>query len=143
MKTMDAQVGESLFLERLIASMSLLFGALTTLAAVGLQGVMSFTVSRRTREIGIRMALGAERASVRGMVLREVIVLAAAGILLGLPLAFGLSRLVESELFGLASTDPLTIGTAAAVLMGIAILADYLSARRAMRIDPIVALRFE
>jgi predicted permease len=141
-KTMDAQVDDSLFLERLVASLSIFFGVLATMvAAVGLYGVMSYTVSRRTQEIGVRMALGAARGAVLWMVLREVIVLVVSGIVLGLPLALGLSRMVESQLFGLSPTDPLTLGVVAILLATVAMLAGYLPARRATRVDPMLALR--
>jgi predicted permease len=144
MKTMEAQVDESLFLERLVASLSLLFGALATvLAAVGLYGVMSYTVSRRTREIGIRMALGAARSSVLWMVLREVAIMAAAGIVLGVPVAIGLSRFVQSQLYGLSPTDPATLAVATLVLGSVAMIAGYVPARRATRVDPMLALRYE
>ena len=144
MKTMEAQVDESLFLERLVAALSMLFGGLATvLAAVGLYGVMSYTVSRRTREIGIRMALGAARGSVLWMVLREVAVMLVAGIVIGLPVAIGLSRFVESQLYGLSPTDPTTLAVAAILLSGVAMLAGYLPARRATRVDPMLALRYE
>jgi len=144
MKSMEAQVDESLFVERLVASLSLLFGGLATvLAAVGLYGVMSYTVSRRTREIGIRMALGAARNSVLWMVLREVAVMAAAGIVLGLPIAIGVSRFVQSQLYGLSPTDPATLGLAAVILGGVAMFAGYVPARRATRVDPMLALRYE
>ena len=144
MKTMEAQVDESLFLERLVASLSLLFGALATvLAAIGLYGVMSYTVSRRTREIGIRMALGAERTSVLWMVLREVAIMAAAGIVLGLPVAIGLSRFVQSQLYGLSPTDPATLTVATVILGSVAMFAGYVPARRATRVDPMRALRYE
>jgi predicted permease len=144
MKTMEAQVDESLFLERLVAALSMLFGGLATvLAAVGLYGVMSYTVSRRTREIGIRMALGAARGSVLWMVLREVAVMLAAGIVIGLPVAVGLSRFVESQLYGLSPTDPPTLILASTLLSGVAMLAGYVPARRATRVDPMLALRYE
>ena len=142
LESMEKQVADTLFVERLVASLSMAFGALATaLAAIGLYGVMSYTVSRRTREIGLRMALGAARASVLWMVLREVITLTAAGILLGVPAALALSRLIESQLFGLSSTDPLTLSLAAIALTLVALLAGYLPAHRATRIDPMHALR--
>jgi len=108
-----------------------------------LYGVMSYTVSRRTGEIGLRMALGAARGSVLWMVLREVVTLTLAGILLGVPAALAMSRLIESQLFGLSSTDPLILSLAAIALTLIALLAGYLPARRATRIDPMIALRTE
>jgi ABC-type antimicrobial peptide transport system permease subunit len=141
---MEAQVDESLFIERLVAALSMLFGGLATvLAAVGLYGVMSYTVSRRTREIGIRMALGAARGSVLWMVLREVAVMLSAGIVIGLPVAIGLSRFVESQLYGLSPTDPATLVLASTLLSGVAMLAGYVPARRATRVDPMLALRYE
>src|SRR5918994_6828032 len=144
MKTMEAQVDESLFLERLVATLSMLFGGLATvLAAVGLYGVMSYTVSRRTREIGIRMALGAARRSVLWMVLREVAVMLVAGIVIGLPVAIALSRFVQSQLYGLSPTDPATLVVASTLLSAVAMLAGYVPARRATRVDPMLALRYE
>jgi ABC-type antimicrobial peptide transport system permease subunit len=122
----------------------MLFGGLATiLAAVGLYGVMSYTVSRRTREIGIRMALGAARTSVLWMVLREVAIMAVAGIVLGLPVAIGLSRFVQSQLYGLSPTDPFTLGLAAVILSSVAMFAGYVPARRATKVDPMLALRYE
>ncbi len=144
MRTMEAQVDDSLFFDRMVAALSAAFGLLATLlAAVGLYGVMSYTVLRRTREIGIRMALGAERGRVLWLVLREVAILASLGVCLGLPSALGLSRLIESQLFGLSPTDPLTLGLATAVLFSVALLAGYLPASRATRVDPMTALRYE
>jgi ABC-type antimicrobial peptide transport system permease subunit len=107
------QIGESLFAERMVAVLSAAFGLLATLlAAVGLYGVMSYSVARRTREIGIRLALGAPRERVLGMVLREVGVLGAWGLGIGLPIAIGLARLVAAQLFGLPPHDPLTLASA-------------------------------
>jgi predicted permease len=144
MKTMSAQIHESLFVERIIAVLSAAFGLLATLlAAIGLYGVMSYAVSLRTREIGIRVALGAERRTVLFMVLKEVAVLALLGILLGLPSGYGLGRLVESQLYGLTARDPLTFVVATAVLIVSAALAGYVPAARATRVDPLVALRYE
>ena len=144
MRTMEAQVDESLFFDRMVAALSAAFGLLATLlAGVGLYGVMSYTVLRRTREIGIRMALGAERGRVLWLVLREVAILATLGVCLGLPSALGLSRLIQSQLFGLSPTDPLTMGLATTVLVIVALFAGYLPASRATRVDPMTALRYE
>jgi ABC-type antimicrobial peptide transport system permease subunit len=144
MKTMRVQIGESLFVERLIAALSAAFGLLATLlAALGLYGVMSHAVAQRTREIGIRMALGAERRAVFGLVLRDVAVLAGLGVLLGLPGGYGLGRLIESQLFGLTARDPLTFGLSTAALLLAALAAGYVPAARAMRVDPVVALRYD
>jgi predicted permease len=144
MKTMQAQIRESLFVDRMVASLSASFGLLATLlAAVGLYGVMSYTVSLRTREIGIRVALGAERRTVLLMVLKEVAVLALIGVAIGLPSGYGLGRLVESQLFGMTARDPLTFAVATATLLVSALLAGYVPAARATRVDPLVALRYE
>jgi ABC-type antimicrobial peptide transport system permease subunit len=144
MKTMRAQIHESLFVERIVAVLSAAFGLLATLlAAIGLYGVMSYAVSLRTREIGIRVALGAERRTVLFMVLKEVATLALLGIALGLPSGYGLGRLVESQLYGLTARDPVTFAVATAVLVVSAALAGYVPAARATRVDPLVALRYE
>jgi len=144
MKTMNTQVDEFLFTERLVAILSAVFGCLATLlAAVGLYGVMAYTVSRRTREIGIRVALGASRAEVVRLVMREVGWMAAIGIAIGLPGAIAIGRLIQSQLFGLAAYDPFTLALATAALAAAALLAGYIPAARATRIDPMVALRHE
>ena len=142
LKTMRAQVRESLFVERMVAALSAAFGVLATLlAALGLYGLMAFAVSLRTREIGIRMALGAERRDVLRMVLRDVAVLVAVGVALGLPGGYGIGRVVETQLFGLNARDPLTFAAATAALLAVALLAGYIPARRAALVDPMVALR--
>jgi len=142
MKPMTAQVSESLYVERMVAALSVSFGALATLlAAIGLYGVMSYAVARRTREIGIRMALGAERGGVMWIVLKEVVILALAGVGIGLAGAFFLGRQVESQLFGLSPQDPATLAAAVAILLGVALVAGLVPARRATAIDPLVALR--
>jgi predicted permease len=142
--TMREQIGESLYAERMVAALSAAFGMLATLlAAVGLYGVMSYSVARRTREIGIRLALGAPRERVLGMVLREVGVLGAWGLGLGLPLAVILARLVSAQLFGLRPHDPLTLASATALIAGVTVLAGLVPARRAMSVDPMLALRYE
>jgi len=130
--------------ERLIAKLSGFFAALAILlAAIGLYGVMSYAVSRRTNEIGIRMALGAGASSVVAMILGEVIVLIGAGAVVGSVAAFGLTRLIESFLFGLTAADPISFGAAAVLLLVVGALAGYLPARRASKIDPMIALRYE
>jgi predicted permease len=144
MKTMDAQVAESLFVERMVAMLSVAFGALATLlAAVGLYGVMAYAVARRTREIGIRMALGAERGRVLRMVLGEVAMMAVAGVGVGLVAAVYLTRKVQAQLFGLSPSDPLTLGTTVVFLLAVALFAGFGPARRATTIDPNLALRRE
>jgi putative ABC transport system permease protein len=144
MKTMSAQVSESLYVERMVAALSVAFGALATvLAAIGLYGVMSYAVARRTREIGIRMALGAERTRVLWLVLREVTILAVAGVACGLLGAFYLTRQIESQLFGLSAHDPVTLATSVVLLLVVALIAGWIPARRATAIDPMVALRVE
>ena len=144
MQSMEQTVDEALFNERMLALLSGSFGLLATvLAAIGLYGVMSYTVSRRTREIGIRIALGAERVTVVWLVLREVAFLTIVGIGLGVPSALGLSRLVRSQLFGIEPTDPLTITIAATVLALVGLLAGYIPARRAAGVQPVLALKYE
>jgi predicted permease len=142
MKTMAVQIDESLFVERMVAVLSVAFGALATLlAAIGLYGVMSYAVTRRTREIGIRMALGAERGRVLWLVLREVAAMALAGIAGGLAAALWVTRQVQSQLYGLSPNDPLTLGIAMGLLATVAIASGYIPARRATTIDPMIALK--
>jgi predicted permease len=142
--TQEQQIDVALSRERLLATLSTLFGGLALLlACLGLYGVMSYAVVRRTTEIGIRMALGARRRTVIGMVLRECAWLVLAGIAIGVAAATAMARLVESQLFALRPTDPLTLASAAIVLATAAALAGFIPARRASRVDPLIALRYE
>jgi ABC-type antimicrobial peptide transport system permease subunit len=143
-KTLAEQKSESLVQERLLAKLSGFFGALALLlASIGLYGVMAYNVVRQTREIGIRMALGASRQALLLMVLRDGLLMVAIGVAAGIPLSLWLSRLVRGLLFGVAAHDPSTLMTSALILMTVAALASYLPARRASRVEPIVALRCE
>jgi predicted permease len=144
MRTMDEQISNSLSTERMIASLSTVFGSVATvLAIIGLYGVMSYSVAQRTREIGIRMALGAEQGKVIGMVMREVTTLIAIGVAVGVPAALLLTRVVKSQLYGLEAHDPWTLGLATALLGIVACAAGYVPAMRASRVDPMKALRYE
>jgi len=143
-KTQAAQIDQMMNQEIIFARLCTAFAVLALLiACVGLYGTMSYTVARRTGEIGIRMALGAQRASVVGMVLREVLMLAGGGLASSVPVALGTSKLVESFLFGVKPNDPRALAFAAAILLTAALLAGYVPARRASRIDPVSALRHE
>jgi len=142
--TFTAQIEESLVRERLLATLSGFFGGLALLLAIiGLYGVMSYNVARRRNEIGIRMALGAEQSRVLRMVLGEVGVLVFIGLAIGFAAALATTRFVQSFLYGLTPNDPWVFGSAAAVLAIVALVAGYLPARRASRLDPMAALREE
>jgi ABC-type antimicrobial peptide transport system permease subunit len=143
-KTLQRQIDESLFADKFLTFLSMCFALLAALlASLGLYGVMAYTVTRRTREIGIRMALGATKGIVSWLVLREVVVLAFVGLVVGLPTAYGLGRFTESLLFGVKASDPLVFVGAAVLLTAATLLGGYLPARKAARIDPLVALRCE
>jgi ABC-type antimicrobial peptide transport system permease subunit len=130
--------------ERLVASLSLSFGLLATgLGAIGLYGVIAFSVARRTREIGVRMALGADCGAVLRMILRGAAGMAAIGICLGAALALALGRYVESQLCGIRGRDLATLGGAAGILLAVVLASGWLPARRASRVDPMLALRYE
>ncbi|HEU0004594.1 MAG TPA: ABC transporter permease, partial [Terriglobia bacterium] len=144
MKTFADQVNESVSQERLVAMLSSFFGFFALLlASLGLHGVMAYSVARRTREIGIRIALGAQTGSVLRLVLGETLLLVLIGIALGLPAALAATRLTEGLLFGLTATDPFTIALATLVMIAVASLAGWMPASRAARVDPMVALRCE
>jgi predicted permease len=142
--TQSEQADESLAQERMFATLSSFFGVVALLlACIGLYGVMSYGVARRTNEIGIRMALGASAPRVTLMVMRETMIVVVTGVVLGLGAAVATTRLIAAMLFGLAPTDPVTISFAILVMIGVAALAGYLPARRASKVDPMVALRYE
>jgi ABC-type antimicrobial peptide transport system permease subunit len=130
--------------DRFIKQLSEAFGILAVvLAAIGLYGVMAYTVARRTREIGIRLALGAEPGRIRRQVLKETLLLVLIGIPIGIPIALVGAYLVRSLLFGLGVADPYTLALATMLLIATAVLAGLLPARRASQVDPMVALRYE
>lgn len=144
MKTVEHQLEESLVTERMIASLSTVFTILAVvLAVLGLYGVMGYMVTQRAREIGIRVALGARFGNVVWLVMREVVLLVIAGIAVGVPLALGLARFIQSEVYGISPTDPISIAAAAGLLSGIAIFAAFVPARRAALADPLQVLRYE
>jgi predicted permease len=143
-ETQEAEVDEYLGDQRSMATLLSFFAALAlALATIGLYGTMSYAVERRTKELGIRFALGAQRGEVLRMVLRETMSLAAIGVAIGVPVALAAARLLSSMLFGVKTTDAATVFTAILVMCATALLAGYLPARRATRVDPMVALRYE
>jgi predicted permease len=139
-----SMIGESLLRDRLMATLSGFFGLLAlALASVGLYGILSYGVASRLHEIGIRMALGAQRRDVLSMVMREGVLLACVGIAVGLPFVFGVTRFARTMLFGLTPTDPVSLTAAALFLFAVTIIAGLIPARRATKVDPLVALRYE
>jgi len=130
--------------ETLISQLSIFFSLLALLlACIGLYGVMTYNVVRRTNEIGVRMALGAQSSGVLWLVLKESLTLLGVGIVLGVPAALAATRLLQSQLFGIRSSDPVTVLSAVLIVAGTTMVAGYFPARRATRVDPMVALRYE
>jgi predicted permease len=143
-RTQTQTIDRLLFNQRLVARLSSLFGLLgLLLACIGLYGLLSYEVARRTREIGIRAALGAQRRDVLQLVIRQGLVLVAGGLLAGVMAAFGVTRFLQSLLFGVRATDPWTFAAVCVLLVVVGVLACYIPARRATRVDPMVALRYE
>jgi predicted permease len=143
-RTLRAQTEQSLIRERLLALLSCFFGGLALLiACLGLYGLMAYSVSRRTAEIGIRIALGARQGHVMWLVLRETLWLALTGIVAGIPLALWAVRYAKSLLFGVEAADPVAIAMTAAVLLAISLVAGFVPGQRAVRVDPMTALRYE
>jgi len=144
MKTVEGQLDETLLSDRLVALLSAGFGLLATLlASIGLYGVMAFVVARRKKELGIRLALGARRTLIIWSVMREVLLLLAIGLAVGIPTGLGLGRFVGSQLYGIQPHDP-SIAVATMVLLTlVSAAAGLIPAHRASRIDPILALRYE
>jgi ABC-type antimicrobial peptide transport system permease subunit len=144
LRTLPEQIRENVFLERFITTLSAAFACLATLlAGIGLYGVLSYTVVQRTREIGLRMALGAAPGRVRAMVLRQVAMMTLVGGAIGLGTAIGLGRLAQSLLFQLTASDPVVLVLAAVSLSIVALGAGFLPAHRASRVEPMHALRYE
>jgi len=143
-RTLSSQIDDSLLTERMLARISGFFGVLAlALTCIGLYGIMAHGVTRRIREIGIRIALGAPRGDVVRMILGETLMVGVAGLAIGAPLAIGLTRLIGSFLYGVKPNDPTVLGGALLALLGMSVLAGYLPARRAARVDAVVALRYE
>jgi ABC-type antimicrobial peptide transport system permease subunit len=141
---MDAQIADNLSVERLIALLAVSFGVLAILlSAIGLYGVLAYATAQRTREIGIRMALGAQRGSVMRLVLADVLWLAGISIAVSLPVSLLLARLLRSQLYGVSPSDPLTLLMGTLLVCAVASLAALIPARRAAFVDPMKALRSE
>jgi ABC-type antimicrobial peptide transport system permease subunit len=143
-RTQQEQIDANMQMERLFAALTVGFGVLAlALACVGIYGVMAYSVANRTNEIGIRLALGAQPGQVRGMILGESTWLAAAGVIAGVGAALGLTRLVKTMLYGIQPWDPATMIGGVLILLAVALAASWIPARRAARVQPMVALRHE
>jgi predicted permease len=143
-RTMAKQVDDTLVQQKLTARLSTFFGLLALLlASIGIYGVLSYAVAQRTSEVGLRMALGARPGSVMWMVMRDVLMLVAAGLVIGVPVALALERKASSMLFGLGNVDAASLAAATSILAVVAGVAAYLPARRASQVDPMTALRYE
>jgi len=143
-RTMEQVISESTARQNFNMLLLTIFAGLALLlAAIGIYGLMSYTVEQRTQEIGIRMALGADRGDMLKLVVRQGMLLTGIGVVIGLAASFGLNRLLANLLFGVKTTDPITYATVALILLSVALLASYIPARRATKIDPIIALRYE
>jgi ABC-type antimicrobial peptide transport system permease subunit len=143
-RTQTQTIDRLLIGQRLVARLSSLFGLLgLLLACIGLYGLLSYEVARRTREIGIRAALGAQRRDVLQLVIRQGLVLIVVGLVVGVMAAYGATRFLQSLLFGVRATDPWTFGAVCGLLVFVGVFACYIPARRATRVDPMVALRYE
>ena len=141
---MNELMGQSLTTERAISQLSAFFGVLAlALASIGLYGVMAYNAARRTNEIGIRVALGAQPRDILRIVLRETLILIGFGVALGLPSNLAAKRWISSQLFGLTALDPVAIGVSALILATVTIVAGYVPARWASRVDPMVALHYD
>jgi ABC-type antimicrobial peptide transport system permease subunit len=144
LKTQKEETTEALAFQSLFARLSTVFSFLALiLAMIGLYGTMAYSVARKTHEIGIRVALGANPSNILGMAIRQGITLTLIGLAIGIIAALGATRLISSMIFGVTPYDPATFLAVAAVLLAVAFLACYIPARRAMRVDPMVALRYE
>jgi predicted permease len=144
LRTMDAQIDDSLSNERMVTLLAISFGVLATLlAGVGLYGVLAYSTAQRTREIGIRIALGSSRMAVVRMVLGDLFRLAGAGVLVAIPVAYGMGSLIRSQLFGVTPADPVSLAAAVVLVAAVALVAALVPARRAAQVNPIEALRTE
>jgi ABC-type antimicrobial peptide transport system permease subunit len=142
MATIEEQLAPLIAQDRTTAQLVLVFGAVAlTLAAIGLYGVLAYGIARRTSEIAVRMALGAQPSGVISMIVRETLGFVVVGVAVGGGVALSMSRVIDSRLYGVAAHDPLTLASATALLLAVALLAAYLPARRASKLDPMAALR--